>query len=679
MHAEGAEAAPLAEGKKGEDAGGTVVVEDELARGADPSETSANVTVVAVDARLAASEDVAGVVEQAAGTTVRRLGGLGDFAAVSIRGSSFRQVQVYLDGVPLNPDGSEAVNLSELPLSGFERVEVYRSGAPPEFAAAPIGGVVNLVTGELPQRLRLGLGSYDTSRLDGSASAPGPLAALGGPEDEVIVLAEAFATRGNFVYFDDNGTIYDRTDDRRRERVNNDKRQLSAHARWRLRDRGVLDELSLTGSFLSRAEGVPGTASTPAEHARLATRRGLESLHVQARPGAWKLVLTGWRLDRDEVYDDREGEVGTGSQWNRYQGGTTGLVVHAAWGAAPWLVPALTASARRESYVQEDLLNGLAEDPRRRVAGTAALSAELWAWNEAVRLSPVAQLAWLDNRALGEVPFGDTPIAPEGKATEVVPTPRLGLLVRPPVPGLALKANGGRFFRPPDLTELFGDRGGVIGNTDLVPERGWKADAGFRWALPADPNRGAVEGAWFWNLVDDQIIYVQNGQSTSVPVNFARAWTDGFELSAAGAPLAWLDGSLSLTWTRSRNLTPRDDVANKQLPRVPEWMFDEAVGLHWGERLRLGHTWTWIAGNTWDATNFFRAPPRSIHGLFLRLGTDRLSAEASVLNLFDRTVAVMDRNPLSDADDEPILQPINDFFGYPLPGRSFLFTLAWTG
>jgi hypothetical protein len=39
----------------------------------------------------------------------------------------------------------------------------------------------------------------------------------------------------------------------------------------------------------------------------------------------------------------------------------------------------------------------------------------------------------------------------------------------------------------------------------------------------------------------------------------------------------------------------------------------------------------------------------------------------------------MDRNPLSDDDDTPILQPLTDFTGYPLPGRTWLFTLRWSG
>ena len=128
-----------------------MVIEEERPDAPDPGAISSSVTVIPVDETLPSGADVGSVVESASGTVVRRLGGLGDYSAVSIRGSSFRQVQVYLDGVPLNPDGSATVNLSELPLSAFERVEIYRGNAPPSFAAAPIGGVCLLYTSPSPR------------------------------------------------------------------------------------------------------------------------------------------------------------------------------------------------------------------------------------------------------------------------------------------------------------------------------------------------------------------------------------------------------------------------------------------------------------------------------------------------------------------------------------------------
>ena len=188
-----------------------VLVEGQKDEEVDPSETSAAVTVIPIDERIAASQDLGSVLNSASGTVVRRLGGLGDYSAVSIRGSSFRQVQVFLDGIPLNPDGSSAVNLVELPLSYFQRVEVYRGNAPSHFAAAPLGGVVNLVTQPSDyQQGALSYGSMETARMVMSVPFQGQWA--GRPVDSLL-LADGFQSKGDFLNFSDNGTIYNVTDD----------------------------------------------------------------------------------------------------------------------------------------------------------------------------------------------------------------------------------------------------------------------------------------------------------------------------------------------------------------------------------------------------------------------------------------------------------------------------------
>jgi len=69
-------------------------------------------------------DTVADVLSDAAGVTVRRLGGPGDLSILSIRGSSANEVQIYLDGIPLSRARNETVNLSNLPLDSLERVEV---------------------------------------------------------------------------------------------------------------------------------------------------------------------------------------------------------------------------------------------------------------------------------------------------------------------------------------------------------------------------------------------------------------------------------------------------------------------------------------------------------------------------------------------------------------------------
>ncbi|MCO4746632.1 MAG: TonB-dependent receptor, partial [Proteobacteria bacterium] len=553
-----------------------IVVEAEAPK-LDPGQTSAAVTVIEVDERLPASADLASVVDSASGVVVRRLGGLGDYSAVSVRGSSFRQVQVFLDGVPLNPHGGAAVNLAELPLAAFERVEVYRGNAPVEFGAAPVGGVVNLVSSAegLPTGGSVASGAHQTARMTGQTSQPFTVGAMPG---DVMAFAELFGTQGNYRFFSNNGTIYEVFDDERRLRANNDKSQLSAHLRARVGERHTA---TLSNAWLSRQEGVPGHLNSPTESVRLGTWRNLSTLRLQQRPGVWSLSERVWLHHRHESFNDREGEVGVGRQWDRYATSSVGALAHAAWAGNALVVPSVTVSARRDGYVQTDRMLDRVADPRVRYVASASASADVWLLDERLRLTPVGQVDVLDNRLLGKVPFAETAIAPDGRDVQVVGSPRLGVLFRP-VSGLALKANGGRFFRPPDFAELFGDRGGIVGNTDLLPEVGWQADVGVRGQAAAGPVDAVVELTHFQSHVKDQIIFVQNGQGTSIPTNFGRTSTLGLE-AALTLSTPWLDSQSNLTWTRSRNRTDRPELTGKQLPRVPELELSQSTSVHVGE------------------------------------------------------------------------------------------------
>lgn len=85
------------------------------------------------------------------GVYVRRVSGSGHYTTASIRGSAPSQVNVYIDGVPVNTSSETAADLSTIALSNVERVEVYRGVTPARFSGAPIGGAINIVT-KAPQK-----------------------------------------------------------------------------------------------------------------------------------------------------------------------------------------------------------------------------------------------------------------------------------------------------------------------------------------------------------------------------------------------------------------------------------------------------------------------------------------------------------------------------------------------
>ncbi|HJN74180.1 MAG TPA: TonB-dependent receptor [Myxococcota bacterium] len=649
----------------------TIVVEDEAVRQTQVLETSASVTVLEVDQTVAASTDVAGLVESATGTTVVRLGGLGDWSGVSIRGSTARQVQVHLDGIPLNPDGASTVNLSELPLQAFEQVEVWRGNAPPQFGAAPIGGVVNLVTGTPDDgELHGAAGSFGTWKLGGLVAAPL------GDEVDGLFMADTFRTRGDFDYFADNATLYNTWDDSWKVRENNTTDQASLHGR--LSFDTPLGEVDIVEAWLARDEGVPGHVNAEAAATSLETRRSLTALGLEHRGNGWQIDTRAWGSHRRELWADLDGEVGTGGQLGLTRLSSLGVLASGRYGLRLWLVPGVTVSGRVDHHRSEDRLADLESEASRRLHLDGALHADVLLWGERLTISPVLAGLWLDNRALGTVPFEDTPVAPAGEDTLLTATPRIGVLLRP-LPSLALKANAGRYVRPPDFTELFGDRGTIIGNTELVPETGLHWDVGGRVEHDGEQLGVALDLGHYWLWSKDRIVLLQNSQRTSVPRNLGEAWIQGVEAALSLEIVGVVDSRSAVTRNVSVNMVRTRAYAGNQLPRVPTWEISQSTSLHWEERVRAGHTWSYTAGNYWDATNWHLAPPRNLHSVFLRVQPTPAwpSAELSVLNLFDRTVEVVPRNVLDETDTSRIVSPITNFVGYPLPGRTLLFSLRW--
>lgn len=78
------------------------------------------------------------------GVQIRRTGGLGSEARISIRGLEGKRVQIFIDGRPLNtPDGSLGIN--DLPLQIIERIEIYKGTVPAWLGGDGLGSAINVV------------------------------------------------------------------------------------------------------------------------------------------------------------------------------------------------------------------------------------------------------------------------------------------------------------------------------------------------------------------------------------------------------------------------------------------------------------------------------------------------------------------------------------------------------
>ncbi len=646
--------------------------------GPDPADTSAAVTLIRPDdPTLAPGADLGDALGGVPGVRVRRLGGLGDYSTATIRGSTARQVEVFLDGIPLNPDGLGVVNLSELPLTGLDRVEVYRGNAPAWLGASAMGGVIHLVTSgaDLPRpRLLASYGSLLTRKVHASMSTR--LGSFG----EARVSVDSFGTRGDFSFFDDRETTSNLFDDRTVTRQNNEKQDLSVLARGRFK--AGTWTFSLQDGFYVRDEGVPGSAHSQTLHTHLATLRNL----IHASAGA--PLHRGGRVDlrlhhhfREERYQDPEGEVGIGVQDTRDRYHDLGGSVRLR------LLPVTFLGLDASGAIRSDLFQpySFMETPSTdgwRVRMTARLSVEasLALWGDRIRIAPVLEGRLVDDRFLGEIPFSTLAVN-EGEDLFRTPfTPRLGVRFRPVAP-LTVKANAGRYLRLPDFTEIYGDRGSIVGNDSLVPESGTSLDLGVR--VEGRPGRViphfSIEVTGFATYSQDLIAYVLNGQQVAMAVNLRGARVLGVEGGGSLSLGRWLELGADLTWVDSRIGAEEEAYNGNQIPGLPTWEGSIKMALLLPV-VRLGYDVSLTAGTFRDATNWYLDPPRLLHGAHLKLqprpSWPWLAVE--VRNLTDERVAVVPRNPLDPENEDRIVRALTDFGGHPLPGRTFLVTLGFT-
>ncbi len=617
---------------------------------------AAFVETIPLDGPRPPGADLARTLDRAAGVNVRRYGGLGSFSTLSIRGSTAEQVLVFLDGVPLNNAAGGGVDLGGLPVGGLASVEIYRGAVPERFGGNSLGGVVHLRTRPLGSSLRTlfntASGSYGTRRLGAS---------IGGPwkDWEYLGLVDYRASRNDFRFRDDNGTEYNDRDDGWARRLNSDFRGLRGLAKIG-RPLGA-GRLQIHSTFDLSRKGIPGIGNNQSLHTRFGTWRHIAEAGLF---GPLARGRAGYRLKAHhtlsgEEYRDLHGEVGVGRQHDRNTTRSLGLR-----GELNSLLPGrslLTAFAavRRETFSPDDLLRNdsrLLRSRRRSVAAGTEVEVPL---GQRLTLNAGTQAEALEDRFFDRKNFAPSAVLPSRDNREILWGYRMGATVNLGT-GLSFKAHNGRYGRAPSFFELFGDRGAVIGNTGLASEQGSNRDIGLVFRGPAE-RTGLVlaEAVYYRNRVEDLIRFMQNSQRVSRPHNLGRALLQGVETRAEARMSSVLEVRGSYVYQRAENRTPFSFERGNDLPNAPRHRLDTRVTLDLYGREIYGE-FSRESRHFLDRANLRPVPVRA---LFSVGGTVPLAGDLALSwelrNLADNRVA--------------------DLWGYPLPGRSYGFSVQYAG
>jgi iron complex outermembrane receptor protein len=577
--------------------------------------------------------DLGAVLESEPGLRVTRLGGLGAFTTLSIRGSTAEQVMVLLDGIPLNGADGGPVDLSQLPLGPLAAIDIHRNFVPARLGVPALGGalVLRSRTPRAPELAAdLGAGSFGTTQLRAHAGLEG-----------ISFHVEAMDTQGDFRYSDDNGTRWTTNDDATRTRRNNDLQRFSGLMRAHLALAPAWN-LSLLHLTTLSERGLPGLGTHPTTLSTFDLQRHVTGLHLHHDTGALATALTLYHAFSATTVRDPAGELGPPSDRATLDSHTPGAnftlrladddatLPHAAEIHAAWRLEA--ADGTRIA------------DTTRHLA-TAGLSGSLGIPAAHLRLHADVQLLAAIN------PDADTDL---GDAA------RLGANWLPS-PDHRLALTFTRTFRVPSLFERFGDTGLVLGNPELRPERAHGIEIAWETIL-ASPTESRPLGLrlqlqTFTRWHDNLIQFLQNAQNVARPENIGAAFIAGAELELAADWEETLDARLTATALHTRDTSAIAARNGRALPLRPPLVIGASLGFSPHERLRASLEADWMSSNHLDAANLVETRPRLLLGATLAAHVDDVRIMLSVVNLLDNRVA--------------------DLAGFPLPGLSAFASLRW--
>lgn len=591
------------------------------------------------------------VLDEVVGVQIRQTGGLGSPAAISIRGSSSKQVQVYLNGMLLNDPVTGGVNLNLFMLQNIASIKVYPGSPPVRFPRAGVGGVVSITTLDIPKerrtRITLGAGSFGTYRI-------GLFTSGGGENFGYWLSFNHQQAENDFEYENPIPTAATRGKTLTRHNAYFRQNAFSGKFGYQLGDNRRVDMLLL---WRDSERGVPTVQNFPDNHARLTTESYRLQVHYQDLGAFNGHLHQSYRFawsHIEERFLDPSGLIGLGGRTD-IRTVSRNLEFN---GSLSWLHGGHTISGSlqiaRSTQNQDEQLDDQPPLERERIQIALALSHE---WTSADgRLSTEAVVR-------GYYVFNDSETMQTDFSIRRIETQNeyfgwsVGASYRL-MESLEIYANVSRQIRVPTLRERFGERGLFVGNPELQPEKAMNYEIGVRWTR----ERGSLEVTGFWRELDPAIVAVYDARGIGRYVNIASE-VRGVEIVASYHPLDFWTLTASGTLLDSEIISPGNVVIDgKQLPGVYHKSASLSSAWHYGN-FRLELDYQYSADMYYDSANILSAGERETIDVSLTWHRQWSNGHKTKLTFEVRNLT----------DDS--YQAFNRF---PSPGRAYFITLSHT-
>ena len=472
----------------------------------EQKDVTQSVTVItAEDIKKSGATTAAEVIERTSGVVLNDYGTRGSLNNISIRGASFQQVLVLLDGRRMNSSSAGGFDMSNLPVlvDEIDRIEIVRGASSALYGTDAVGGVVNIITKTTT--------TAETS-VTGEAGSHGY---------QSVAVANANKV-GKFSYALSAGK---EKSDGFRTNSDLDKTITGAKFGYELSQDSSLE---MSADYLEKQIGVPGSEQFPSPLAQEWDRNTGASLTYRTKFSRELDLRLNAYENRDKIiYKDPDFALDS-----KHVGKTTGAEAQTNWMVNSWNQLSLGVEAKEDHLTSTD-------------AGEH--TASLWA-------------AYLQD----EISIGEPLIVVIGGRNDSHSvygdkfSPRVSARYLIAGPETIIRASAGEAFRAPTLNDLYWSFDGFEqGNPNLKPETSKEYEGGVEQPFGKG---NSVKFTVFERKVKDLIQWLPDANFIYSPVNIGKARISGYEAEAKLVPVEQLTWAVNYTY-----MDPVDETTGEKI------------------------------------------------------------------------------------------------------------------
>ncbi len=593
-------------------------------------------------------------------------GGMGSFQTISIRGVAARNILICIDGVPINDASGGAADLGTIDLNNIEKIEIYKDRVPVKFGGSGLGGAINFVTKTaIPKdrhnasqnvkgahgRILATAGSHNSFESSAQISAS--------PKDSIQFSASLSARHSDndYEFLNRNGTAYNKDDDFIDKRENAEFTEYSGSMKYRVLHRG--------GFFSTVAASVTHTeAGNP----------GHESSQTKVAEFIGDNAQVSYRLETPVLLQCLLLEAGVSGKFEKNVSGSYYPLDFIGYSYPDFIHYGLAGYRLIPELIGTFILDRFESSIR------VAASAETWGARGTIQdfgvtrytasVAANAEFAlthWLSLFAEGNLLKTDDDVdggkflMPTGTAI-ISDAETRNLSFAGMVQAKFGKKESffggnvsiGRFYRQPQLMELYGVYQGVLSNPKLKDETAVRFEAGGFVQSPS--RKSTLRVTYFDSYLENGIFWtVSTNTMKAFNVNSARI--QGVELELNSRPISFFETTL-----RGTIQDPRDDSKlkmynGKLLPGEPVHSYFAEGKLYLPLHLDLAFDVNYRTRIYTDRANKTRQPPVARYNTALGF------------NPWESTRLIFSITNISDETYTNIYAP------NPTPGRELHFTI----